>query len=48
MKRFCDPEECDYCQYIGDGTFICDKYNPVLIVMDEWDVTEDFLACNKR
>lgn len=42
----CDPTECDNCQYIGDGTFICDKYDVPLIVIDDWDETINYLICS--
>lgn len=24
-KKSCDPDKCSYCQYVGDGGFLCDK-----------------------
>lgn len=39
----CDPAVCDCCQYIGEGDFLCDK-NMVLVV-DEWEPTENYLQC---
>lgn len=49
----CDPSECDNCIYIGDGTFICDKYNdneghPATIVVDGWNPAKDYGRCGKE
>ena len=44
--RFCDPGACDCCQYIGDGDFLCDKHQT--IVVSDWDPTEDFMICKRR
>ena len=47
--KMCDPALCDHCEYIGEGDFICDKYededgNPIA-VMVEWEPTADFMKC---
>ena len=44
--RFCDPDACDCCQYIGDGDFVCDKHQT--IVVSDWEPTEDFMICKRR
>lgn len=44
--RYCDPGICDCCQYIGDGDFLCDKHQE--IVVSDWEPTEDFLICKRR
>lgn len=37
---------CDHCIYIGEGDSICDAdYEPVLIMAD-WEPTDDFWYCN--
>lgn len=35
---------CDHCIYIGEGDFICDKDEPVLIEED-FTPTEDYYKC---
>lgn len=40
----CDPAECDNCIYIGEGAFICDRYDNA-IVIDDWSPTKDFVKC---
>ena len=44
--RMCDPGMCESCQYIGEGSFICDDApeGPVIVV-DEWEPTENYLRC---
>lgn len=44
-RRFCDPEMCDHCMYLGEGDFFCDKYEE--FVMNEWEPTEDYLKCKQ-
>ena len=44
--RMCDPGMCDCCQYIGEGDFICDKGQPVLVVED-WQPNENAGRCRR-
>lgn len=44
--RFCDPGSCDCCQYIGDGDFLCDRHQT--IVVSDWEPTKDFMICKRR
>jgi hypothetical protein len=44
--RFCDPGACDCCQYIGDGDFLCDDHQT--IVVSDWEPTEDYMICRRR
>lgn len=46
--KMCDPGMCDYCQYIGEGDFICDKGpgKPVLVVED-WEPNENAGRCRR-
>lgn len=44
--RFCDPGACDCCQYIGDGDFLCDKHQT--IVVSDWEPTDDYMICKRR
>jgi len=37
---------CDHCVYIGEGGYICDLTNDVVI--DDWEPTEDFNSCKGR
>lgn len=49
--QMCDPAVCDFCQYIGEGDFICDKYidDPDrVVVVEDWSPTENFLQCKKE
>lgn len=45
-QRFCDPGACDCCQYIGDGDFLCDKHQ--VIVVSDWEPTGDHMICKRR
>lgn len=44
--KTCDPGTCDYCQYIGEGDFLCDKY--LEVVVEDWEPNENFLMCAKK
>lgn len=46
-KRTCDPGMCDNCNYIGEGDFICDRGPEPVLVMDEWEPTENFERCKR-
>lgn len=43
--KMCDPGMCDSCQYIGDGDFLCDKYQE--IVVSDWEPTKYYHCCKK-
>jgi hypothetical protein len=50
--RICDPARCSHCEYIGEGDFICDSFsdkhgNPAIMVMSDWEPTENYLRCRK-
>lgn len=45
-EKTCDPGTCDYCQYIGECGFLCDKY--LEVVVDDWEPTKNFLMCAKK
>jgi hypothetical protein len=45
---FCDPAVCDHCMYICEGDFICDKKAEAVIVVSDWEPTEDYLWCQRR
>ena len=40
-------EECDECEYIGEGDFACMKYNHPVIVKEEWYPTEFYDNCKR-
>lgn len=40
--RYCDPEICPDCQYIGEGASFCDEIHK--IVLDDWGPTENFMG----
>lgn len=42
-SKTCDPGKCSFCQYIGDGCFLCEKY--LEIVVDDWEPTDEFRMC---
>lgn len=45
-NRTCDPSQCDHCEYVGEGGFICDKYQQ--IVVDDWLPTHWFEMCFRQ
>ena len=47
-ERFCDPAVCSNCQYICEGDFICDKKVVPVVVVSDWEPTEDFMWCKSR
>lgn len=44
--RYCDPGACHCCQYLGDGDFLCDEHNT--IVVSDWEPTKDHMICKRR
>jgi len=34
---------CDHCIYIGDGDYICDESNDIVIA--DWEPTDDYFSC---
>lgn len=43
--RMCDPGMCEHCVYICEGDFICDKYAESVMVVSDWEPTDDYLKC---
>lgn len=43
--KICDPGMCDECLYIGEGDFLCDKHQT--IVVSDWEATTDYLICER-
>jgi hypothetical protein len=37
---------CNHCQYIGEGGYICDMSNDVVI--EDWQPAEDFNICKGK
>ena len=44
-KKICDPARCGHCQYICEGDFICDKKEPPVMVVSDWNPTEEYMWC---
>ena len=44
--KVCDPWMCNECVYLGEGDFLCEKYNEM--VLSDWEPTDDFLMCVKE
>lgn len=44
--KMCDPGMCDSCLYIGEGDFLCEKYQE--IVVSDWEPTKYYHFCNKE
>ena len=44
--KTCDPGKCSFCQYIGDGCFLCEKY--LEVVVDDWEPTDEFRMCARK
>lgn len=45
-EEMCDPGICDNCIYVGEGDFICDKYQ--VAVKSDWMPTKDYLKCKEK
>lgn len=37
---------CEHCIYIGEGDYICDENNE--IVIEDWMPTDDYFWCNGK
>ena len=46
LALMCDPGVCDECLYIGEGDFLCDRHQE--IVVSDWTPTEEYLMCQKK
>lgn len=44
---FCDPAVCPNCEYICEGDFICDKKPVPVMVVAEWEPTDEYMWCRK-
>ena len=40
-------EQCDECQYIGEGDFVCMKYQFPSLVKTDWLPTDFYNNCKK-
>ena len=43
--------QCDNCNYIGDGDFICELHieDPdKALVIEDWQPTDNYMQCRKR
>ena len=48
MTKHKHCEQCENCQYIGEGDFICDRRiaePDKALVIEDWSPTENFLQC---
>lgn len=49
--KMCDPGLCDHCIYIGDGDFLCDKFEEKdgepTVIMTSWEPTENYMRCKQ-
>ena len=49
--KMCDPGLCDHCTYIGEGDFLCDKFEEEdgepTVVMTDWEPTESYVRCKQ-
>lgn len=42
-------DQCPNCTYIGDGDFMCDKFDEPIIVLTDFSCpTEDYMRCRER
>lgn len=50
VTKLCDPGMCDHCTYVGEGDFLCDNCpgEAYLVVMSDWEPTEDYLHCMRQ
>ena len=37
---------CEHCVYVGEGGYICDMSNDVVI--EDWQPTDDFYCCDGK
>ena len=45
-KKYCEPSACDECIYIGEGDFVCETLQE--IVVSDWQPTEEYLGCIRK
>ena len=44
LLPICDCTECDNCQYIGEGDFLCDVR--MKLVIQDWDMSTSCRKCS--
>lgn len=44
-QRFCDPGACDFCIYLGEGDFQCDRHD--VLVVEDWTPTDEYMKCKQ-
>jgi len=37
---------CTHCIPIGDGAHLCDAFDEPILVIDDYEPTDDYLRCN--
>lgn len=48
-KKYICGYQCPNCTYIGDGDFMCDKFDePIIVLTDFFCPTKDYLRCRER
>lgn len=43
--RYCDPGACHCCQYIGDGDFLCEDHQEIVVA--DWEPTVAYMICKQ-
>ena len=44
-KIYCEPSVCDNCIYIGEGDFVCEELQE--IVVSDWQPTDEYIGCER-
>lgn len=44
--RYCDPGACGSCLYLGEGDFLCDEHQEIVVA--DWQPTRHHLMCKRR
>lgn len=47
-KRHLSRQNCDECQYIGEGDYACMKDVPKIVFIEFGTPTEDYMWCRKE
>lgn len=45
MKETPHCMNCDHCIYIGEGDSICDAMDEPVLVLSDWEATDDYFCC---
>lgn len=44
--RYCDPGACHCCLYIGDGDFLCEDHQEIVVA--DWEPTVAYMICKQK